>query len=105
MVNFRTVAVKATSRSITSAMAFVDEFGSPITDMKSWFQTYGRPEPNAPPGVYSEFTSTAKSVPRGDGMATAQVKGEACCQSNKTHDQNHTVAHEGDAGRRSALAK
>ena len=45
-----------------------------VTDMKSWFQTYGRPEPNAPPGVYSEFTSTAKSVPRGDGMATAQVK-------------------------------
>ena len=45
-----------------------------ISDLKSWFATYGHPKPNAPPGVRSEFASTNKSVPHSQGQPSAQVR-------------------------------
>ena len=45
-----------------------------VNDMKQWFDTYGSPSGNAPPGVRSEFASTCKSVPFGEGTPSAQVK-------------------------------
>ena len=45
-----------------------------VNDMKSWFATYGTPTPNAPPGVRSEFSSTNKCIPHGEGEASRQVR-------------------------------
>jgi hypothetical protein len=45
-----------------------------VTDMKSWFATYGHPTANAPPGVRSEFSATTRSVPFCEGEQSSQVK-------------------------------
>lgn len=45
-----------------------------VTDMKSWFATYGKPSGNAPPGVRTEFTAVSKSVPYGNGTPSSSVK-------------------------------
>ena len=45
-----------------------------VRDMKHWFETYGRPKSDVPPGVRSEFTGTTKSVPYGKGAPSVQVK-------------------------------
>ena len=37
-----------------------------VTDMKSWFNTYGHPSAQPPTGSRSEFTSLGKSVPYSD---------------------------------------
>ena len=69
-------AYLAAQRSINAAVPPPPPNSLPaprVTDMKSWFATYGHPSMSAS-GSLSEFSQTTKSVPRGEGMPSQQVK-------------------------------
>jgi len=45
-----------------------------VTDMKSWFATYGQPQKQPPPGFRTEFSSLGKSVRHSDSELSAASK-------------------------------